>query len=138
MHMATDHRETVHVKPRPLSPFMLGPYYRLQLTSVLSFTHRLTGIILSLIGAPLLLWWIVATSVGVESYGTMINCLSGWVGKCLAIAVLFSVSFHFFNGIRHLIWDSGHMLDIKDAYTSGWLVLTVSLLTTVILLGALL
>ena len=40
---------------------MLGPYYRLQLTSVLSITHRLTGIVLSLLGAPLLLWWIVAT-----------------------------------------------------------------------------
>jgi len=117
---------------------MLGPYYRLQLTSVLSITHRLTGIVLSLLGAPLLLWWIVATSGGTESYAAMTGCLSGWAGKLLAIAVAFSLSFHFFNGIRHLVWDTGRMLDIKDAYTSGWLVLAGSTVSTAILLGALL
>ena len=117
---------------------MLGPYYRPQLTSVLSITHRLTGIVLSLLGAPLLLWWIVATSGGAVPYAAMTACLSGWAGKLLAIAVTFSLSFHFFNGIRHLIWDTGRMLDIKDAYTSGWLVLAGSLASTAILLGALL
>ena len=117
---------------------MLGPYYRPQLTSVLSITHRLTGIVLSLVGAPLLLWWIVATSGGAESYLAMAACLSGWTGKLLAIAITFSLSFHFFNGIRHLVWDTGRMLDIKDAYASGWLVLAGSLVSTVILLGALL
>jgi succinate dehydrogenase / fumarate reductase cytochrome b subunit len=117
---------------------MLGPYYRPQLTSVLSITHRLTGIVLSLVGAPLLLWWIVAVSGGAESYLAMAACLSGWTGIVLAIAVTFSLSFHFFNGIRHLVWDTGRMLDIKDAYTSGWLVLAGSLVSTAILLGALL
>jgi len=117
---------------------MLGPYYRPQLTSVLSLTHRLTGIVLSLVGAPLLLWWIAATSGGSESYEAMSHCLSGWVGKLLAIVLAFSLSFHFFNGIRHLVWDTGRMLEIKDAYTSGWLVLGGSLVSTVILLGALL
>ncbi len=117
---------------------MLGPYYRPQLTSVLSITHRLTGIVLSLVGAPLLLWWIVATSGGSGSYAAMTACLSGWTGKLLAIAVTFSLSFHFFNGIRHLVWDTGRMLDIKEAYASGWLVLAGSLVSTAILLGALL
>jgi succinate dehydrogenase / fumarate reductase cytochrome b subunit len=117
---------------------MLGPYYRPQLTSVLSITHRLTGVLLSLVGAPLLLWWIVAVSGGVESYQAMTDCLSGWAGKLLAVALLFSLSFHFFNGIRHLVWDTGRMLDIKAAYTSGWLVLGGSVVATVLLLGALL
>ncbi len=37
---------------RPLSPFMLGPYYRFQPTSVLSFAHRLTGLGLSMGNPP--------------------------------------------------------------------------------------
>ena len=117
---------------------MLGPYYRPQLTSVLSITHRLTGIVLSLLGAPLMLWWILATSGGAESYEAMAGCLSGWIGTLLAGVISFSLSFHFFNGIRHLVWDTGRMLDIKDAYTSGWLVLAASLVMTAVLMGALL
>ena len=117
---------------------MLGAYYKPQLTSVLSITHRFTGIVLSLLGAPLLLWWIVATGDGAESYQAMAACLSGWIGKLAALAVGFSLSFHFFNGIRHLVWDTGRMLDIKHAYTSGWLVLGASVLMTAIFMGALL
>jgi succinate dehydrogenase / fumarate reductase cytochrome b subunit len=116
---------------------MLGPYYRPQLTSVLSLMHRLTGIVLSLLGAPLLLWWIAATSSGAGSYDAMSHCLSGWTGSLLALVIAFSLSFHFFNGIRHLVWDTGRMLEIKDAYTSGWLVLAASFVATVLILGAL-
>ena len=126
------------MKPRPISPFMLGPYYRPQLTSVLSITHRLTGMFLSLVGAPVLIWWLAALSGGPEDYQSMMNSLSGVPGKILALAAVFSLSFHFFNGIRHLIWDTGRMLDIKDAYRSGWLVLAATLFTTGVLLGALL
>jgi succinate dehydrogenase / fumarate reductase cytochrome b subunit len=117
---------------------MLGPYYRPQLTSVLSITHRLTGIFLSLVGAPVLIWWLAALNGGPEDYQNMMNSLSGMLGKLLAVAAVFSISFHFFNGIRHLIWDTGRMLDITNAYRSGWLVLAASLISTGVLLGALL
>lgn len=117
---------------------MLGPYYRLQLTSMLSITHRATGVFLSLVGAPLLLWWLVAVSSGPQAYQAMSDSLSGVLGVLLALAGLFSLSFHFFNGIRHLVWDSGRMLDIKAAYQSGWAVLIASVLLTGVLLGVLL
>ena len=53
---------------RPLSPFMIGPYYKPQMTSIMSITHRATGVFLSVIGAPLFLWWIIATAGGAESF----------------------------------------------------------------------
>jgi len=115
---------------------MIGPYYRLQLTSALSITHRLTGVILSLLGAPLLLWWLVAAGSGEEAFQFMNTCLSGPVGGLLAVVCVFSLSFHFLNGIRHLIWDTGRMLEIGDAYLSGWLVLAGSMVLTVVVLGA--
>jgi len=117
---------------------MIGPYYRPQLTSVLSITHRITGVILSLVAAPLLLWWLVAVGTGAEAYQSMTAHLSGIVGTLLAVACVFSLSFHFLNGIRHLIWDTGRMLEIEDAYRSGWLVLAGSLMLSGALLGALL
>jgi succinate dehydrogenase / fumarate reductase cytochrome b subunit len=117
---------------------MIGPYYRPQMTSVLSITHRATGVVLSLAGVPLLLWWLVALSSGAEAWETMQSCLSGPAGLVLAVGGLFSLSFHFYNGIRHLVWDAGRGLEIKAAYRSAWLVLAGSAITTAILLGALL
>jgi succinate dehydrogenase / fumarate reductase cytochrome b subunit len=116
---------------------MIGPYYRPQLTSVLSITHRATGVLLSLAGVPLLLWWLMALCSGPQAWQAMRSCFSGPAGLLLTVVGLFSLSFHFYNGIRHLVWDAGRGLDIKTAYRSGWLVLGSSVATTGILLGAL-
>jgi succinate dehydrogenase / fumarate reductase cytochrome b subunit len=125
-------------KQRPLSPFMIGPYYKPQLTSLMSITHRATGVFLSIVAAPLLLWWLIAVSSGPEAYGAMRDCLGGWIGMLAMVASVFCLSFHFLNGIRHLVWDTGRALDIKTAYTLGWLVLVGSAVMTLLLLGVLL
>ena len=123
---------------RPLSPFMIGPYYKPQLTSLMSITHRASGVFLSVIGAPLLLWWISALSGGPETYESFLASMNGLIGKLALLAVLFSLSFHTLNGIRHLIWDTGRALDIETAYRLGWLVLAGSVFLTGVLMGALL
>jgi len=117
---------------------MIGPYYRPQLTSVLSITHRLTGVVLSILGAPLLLWWLVAAASGSEAYRLFTSALSGLPGVLLGTVCVFSLGFHFFNGVRHLVWDTGRMLDLKTAYLSGWLVLAASLGSTAVIMGMLL
>jgi len=123
---------------RPISPFMIGPYYRPQLTSMMSIAHRATGVFLSLVGAPLLLWWISAVSSGPEAYLAFLAHFDNWAGKLGVLACLFSLSYHLLNGVRHLVWDSGHALDLKSAYSLGWLVLAATILLTAGLAGALL
>ena len=54
---------------RPVSPFMIGPHYKPQMTSLMSITHRATGVYLSVVGAPLMVWWIMSTAGGAASYG---------------------------------------------------------------------
>lgn len=117
---------------------MIGPYYRPQLTSIMSITHRATGVFLSVVGAPLLLWWIAAVSNGPQAYDAFLACMGGWIGKLALLACLFSLSFHSLNGIRHLIWDTGRALDIRSAYTLGWVVLAGSVVSTAVLMGVLL
>lgn len=123
---------------RPLSPFMIGPYYRPQLTSLMSIAHRASGVFLSIVGAPLLLWWIVAVSSGPEAYRDLLDCFTGWLGKLALIACLLGLAYHLFNGIRHLVWDTGRALEIRSAYAAGWLVLIATVLLTAVLLGVLL
>jgi succinate dehydrogenase / fumarate reductase cytochrome b subunit len=125
-------------KQRPLSPFMIGPYYKPQLTSLMSITHRASGAFLSVITAPLLLWWLIAVSSGPEAYAAMLGSLSGWIGKLIVTASVLCLSFHLLNGIRHLVWDTGRALDIRTAYTAGWLVLIGTVLLAAILMGLLL
>jgi succinate dehydrogenase / fumarate reductase cytochrome b subunit len=95
-------------------------------------------VLLGLAGAPLLLCWIVAVSQGPDQLSALYSGMSQLPGCLLSIALLFSLSFHFFNGIRHLIWDTGRMLKIESAYRAGWVVLTLSVISAVALAGALL
>jgi succinate dehydrogenase / fumarate reductase cytochrome b subunit len=125
-------------KQRPISPFMIGPYYKPQLTSLMSITHRATGVFLSVVGAPLLLWWLIAVGSGPEAYESMRSFMSGLIGTLALIATVFCLSFHFMNGIRHLVWDTGRALEIETAYKFGWAVLIGSIVLTIVLLGVLL
>lgn len=115
---------------------MIGPYYKPQLTSLMSITHRASGVFLSIVGAPLLLWWIVALGSGPEAYAVLLDFLGGWIGKLLLLACAVALSFHLLNGIRHLVWDTGRALDIETAYRAGWLVLIGTVILAAILLGA--
>jgi succinate dehydrogenase / fumarate reductase cytochrome b subunit len=131
-------KPAMKAKQRPLSPFMIGPYYKPQMTSLMSIAHRASGVFLSLVGAPLLLWWIVAVASGAEAYGALQTFFGNWAGQLLMAASLLGLFYHLFNGIRHLVWDSGRALDIRTAYTAGWLVLIASVLATAVMLGRML
>ena len=125
-------------KERPLSPFMIGPYYRVQLTSVLSMSHRITGVALFFLLIPLLLAWLASVAGGEESYLAFQGIFGHSLVKLAVLVVLFSLFFHLLNGIRHLFWDMGRGLEIGTAYASGWLVVAGSVIGTAILAGVLL
>lgn len=128
---------TMNGKQRPVSPFMIGPYYKPQMTSLMSITHRATGVFLSIAGVPLLLWWIMATAAGPESYASF-NAFAGSLpGKLLVLATVICVCYHLLNGIRHLVWDTGHALEIRTAYRAGWAVLIGTVILAAGLMGAL-
>lgn len=110
----------------PLSPFL---QYRPQLTSVLSITHRITGVFLSL-GAALLSVWLAALALDAGAYHGLNKGLAAWYGQGLLACMLFSLYYHLCNGVRHLFWDLGLGLELKTAYRSGYAVLIASVLLT--------
>jgi succinate dehydrogenase / fumarate reductase cytochrome b subunit len=121
---------------RPMSPYMLGPYYKFQITSVLSILNRLTGVFMSVVTAPLLLCWLIALASGEEAYAGLSAFLGSVLGMLIIAASVFSFSFHLMCGIRHLIWDAGWMLEMHQVRLSGWLAIIGSILLTLIVLGA--
>jgi succinate dehydrogenase / fumarate reductase cytochrome b subunit len=115
--------------PRPLSPHL--QIYRPQLTSVLSITHRATGVALS-VGTLLLVWWLVAAANGPDSYDTVQRFLGSWIGLVLLFGWSLALFYHLCNGLRHLWWDTGRGLDLPSVYASGWAVLAATGLLTAI------
>ena len=114
---------------RPLSPHI--QIYKPQLTSVLSITHRATGVFLCL-GAVVFAWWVVALSIGPEAFAAVRAALGSWLGRLLLFAWTFSFFFHLCNGVRHLFWDAGLGLELQSAYASGKAVIAGSIALTLL------
>ena len=112
---------------RPLSPHL--QVYKPQLTSVLSITHRGTGVFLSF-GALMLSCWLVAIASGEQAFNIIQAHINAWYGKILLMAFVFSLYYHLCNGIRHLFWDAGKGLEISSTYKSGYAVIAVSITLT--------
>lgn len=112
---------------RPLSPHL--QVYRPQLTSVLSITHRATGILLAL-GLFPLVWWLAALAAGPEAFAGAREFLGSWLGRLVLLGFSFALFYHLCNGIRHLFWDAGLGFELETAYASGWSVVGVSVLLT--------
>ena len=114
---------------RPLSPHL--QVYRPQLTSMLSITHRLTGVALAA-GTFLLVWWLVAAATGPEAYATAQVAISSVIGRLLLFGWTLALFYHLCNGIRHLFWDAGYGYELKSAYASGWAVMAGSVALTLL------
>jgi len=121
---------------RPMSPYMLGPYYKFQITSALSILNRLTGVFMSVVTAPLMLCWLIALASGEAEYMALSAWLGSGLGKLVIAASVFSFSFHLFGGIRHLIWDAGWMMEMPQVRLSGWLAIIGSIVLSLVVLGA--
>ena len=114
---------------RPLSPHL--QVYRWQLTMVLSVTHRATGIVLSM-GLLALVGWLVAAAAGPGPYASAAAVFGSVPGQLLLAGIAFAFFYHLCNGIRHLLWDAGYLLDIPGVYASGWAVIAASTVLTVL------
>ena len=112
---------------RPLSPH-LG-VYKMMYTMSLSILHRITGCVAA-VGFLMLVWWLMALASGPEQYAAAMHVLGTPVAKLLLGGFVFSFVYHFCNGIRHLVWDTGRGLERAQARRSGAVVVVAALLLT--------
>lgn len=103
---------------RPISPH-LQAYDMLQMTSALSITHRITGVILGA-GSVLLVCWLAAAATGPAAYDRVSWFIGSPVGYLLMFGWTAALFYHLLNGIRHLAWDLGYGFAIPTVYATGW------------------
>ena len=113
----------------PLSPHI--QIYRWHISSLLSITHRITGVI-NLLALILIFFWLLGLSFGENNYELFLLIINSFFGKFILIGFTWSMSFHILSGIRHLAWDLGYGFEIKTANISGIIVIICSLVLTII------
>ena len=113
----------------PLSPHL--QIYRWQISSLLSITHRISGVI-NLLALILIFFWLIFLSLGENNYQSFLLIINSFIGKFILIGFTWSMSFHLLSGIRHLVWDLGYGFEIKTANITGVIVIISSLALTII------
>lgn len=116
-------------RKRPLSPHL--QIYRPQLTSVVSFGHRATGVALAG-GLLLLVWWIAALARGPADFALVQSVVSSFLGRLFLFGWTWSLFYHLANGVRHLAWDAGYGFDLRSTYVTGWAVVAFSVVLTLV------
>ena len=113
----------------PLSPHL--QIYKWQISSLLSITHRIVGVI-NILAITLICIWTLSLLLGENSYEITEIFLKSFFGKFLIVSLCWTFSFHILNEIRHLIWDMGYGFDLKVAKITGALAFFGSFFLTIL------
>jgi succinate dehydrogenase / fumarate reductase cytochrome b subunit len=108
---------------------MIGPYYKPQITSMMSIAHRGTGVVNAL-GALLVAWWLVALAAGEAAYAQFAAVAGSLPGKVALFGFCATLVYHLLNGVRHLLWDMGKGFEIPQVYRSGYAVIVFAVILT--------
>lgn len=119
---------------RPLSPHL--QVYRLPLTGIISITHRMTGVMLSM-GLVLFVFVLFAIADGEGLYQSMQAFMAFWLFKLVYWGFIYALFFHLCHGTRHLIWDIGKTFerDTLNSYALIELVVSAALTLVTFLLS---
>ncbi|MEO9781188.1 MAG: succinate dehydrogenase, cytochrome b556 subunit [Sedimentitalea sp.] len=103
---------------RPLSPFMIGQYYRPQMTSISSIMVRITGIA-SLGTAFLIVLWLLSAATSESAFAVVDGLLRSFVGDILMLLATWAIWYHVLGRLRHVIWDFGYLLEVEISERMG-------------------
>ena len=114
---------------QPLSPHI--QIYRWHISSLVSISHRITGII-NIIAITFICLWASCLLLGEANYQLINLFLSSLVGKFFILAITWSFSLQVLSEIRHLIMDLGYGYELNTTKISGLLVIFGSVIFTII------
>ena len=112
----------------PLSPHL--QIYRWHISSLVSISHRITGII-NIIVITLICLWVSLLLLGETKYETINLLLNSQIGKFIILAITWSFSFQILSEIRHLIMDLGYGFELKTTKITGLIVIIGSIILTI-------
>ena len=113
----------------PLSPHI--QIYRWHISSLVSISHRITGII-NIIAITIICFWASSLLLGENNYEVINTFLNSFIGKFIILGITWSFLFQILSEIRHLIMDLGYGFEIQTTKITGLIVIFGSIIFTVI------
>ena len=120
----------MNFEKNPLTPHL--QIYKWHISSLLSITHRIVGV-LNFFILILICLWIFSFTINENIFNIGADLLSTNFGKFLIISICWSFSFFILNEIRHLAWDFGFGFDLKISRVTGILTILLSFLFAALL-----
>ena len=114
----------------PLSPHI--QIYRWHISSLVSISHRITGII-NIIAITLICIWASLLILGDTNYDFINLFLTSIFGKFIVIGLAWSFSFQILSEIRHLLMDMGYGFELQTTRITGLGVIFGSILLTILI-----
>ena len=114
----------------PLSPHI--QIYRWHISSLVSISHRITGII-NIIAITLICIWASLLILGDTNYDFINLFLTSIFGKFIALGLAWSFSFQILSEIRHLMMDMGYGFELQITRLTGLVVIFGSFLLTILI-----
>ena len=114
----------------PLSPHL--QIYRWHISSLVSISHRITGII-NFVAVIFICIWAINLTLGESNYIFISSILNSFFGKFIILGIIWSFSFQMLSEIRHLIMDLGYGFELKTTRITGLIVIFGSILLTIMI-----
>ena len=114
----------------PLSPHI--QIYRWHISSLVSISHRITGVI-NILAITLICIWVSLLVLGETNYSFINQLLNSILGKFIALSLVWSFSFQMLSEIRHLIMDMGYGFELQMTRITGLMVIFGSFLLTILI-----
>ena len=114
---------------QPLSPHI--QIYRWHISSLVSISHRITGII-NIVVITLICLWVSLLLLGESNYTAIGTLLNSSIGKFIILCITWSFCFQVLSEIRHLIMDLGYGFELKMTKITGLIVIFGSIFLTII------
>ena len=115
---------------KPLSPHI--QIYKWHISSLVSISHRITGII-NILAITLICFWFVLILFGESNYDLINFFLQTFIAKFILIGITWSFSFQMLSEIRHLIMDMGYGFKLQTTKITGLLVIFGSIILTILI-----
>jgi len=114
----------------PLSPHL--QIYRWHISSLVSISHRITGII-NFVAVIFICIWAINLTLGESNYIFISSILNSFFGKFIILGIIWSFSFQILSEIRHLIMDLGYGFELMTTRITGLIVIFGSILLTIMI-----
>jgi succinate dehydrogenase / fumarate reductase, cytochrome b subunit len=100
---------------------------------LVSILHRITGAGLTIVGLPILVWWLTAIAGGTDAYSTFASAATHPAGMVVLIGLTWAFFLKAFAGVRHLLMDAGMGFELEANKLGSIATIAASVIVTALL-----